>query len=492
MPDGHDYFLSAWWIATFPGLAIFVVVLGFNLIGDALRDYADPQPPRMSEAAAGSQRPVRSASPDRGGILQVVRDLSFSLQRGETLVIVGESGSGKSVTCLALMGLLPRPAGRVLSGGACGWPARIGTVRDMARLEQRDMQRIRGAEIAMIFQEPMTSLNPVYTIGEQIIEAVQFHESVSPRAARARATEMLALLGIPDPAARLDSYPHELSGGMRQRAMIGMALACRPALLIADEPTTALDVTVQAQILDLLRRLQRELGMAMIFVTHNLGVAGEIADRVLVMYAGQCVEAGAAPCGVRHAAHALHDGAAARGAAARAGPRGGTVGNDTRQRAGPRAPACRLRVSSALRFLPARAVRCARTGAGAVRSERMTCAACAGGTSKPHDRAAAGNPHLSVHFSAGGLLARGRPIRAVDDVSFDIGRGRLSGWLANPAPARPRSATPCCAWSNRPPGDHVRRERCDRAAGTPVETVPPPCAADLPGPVRIARSAHDG
>jgi oligopeptide transport system ATP-binding protein len=225
------------------------------------------------------------------GLLPVVRDLSFTLHQGETLVIVGESGSGKSVSCLALMGLLPQPVGHIMAGSmrlAC----KDDVVRDIARLDEAGLQRIRGAEVAMIFQEPMTSLNPVYTIGEQIIEAVQFHEAVSPRAARARATEMLALLGIPDPGARLNAYPHQLSGGMRQRAMIGMALACRPALLIADEPTTALDVTVQAQILDLLRRLQRELGMAMIFVTHNLGVAGEIADRVLVMYAGQCAEAG--------------------------------------------------------------------------------------------------------------------------------------------------------------------------------------------------------
>ncbi len=224
------------------------------------------------------------------GPVPVVRDMSFSLDRGETLVIVGESGSGKSITCLALMGLLPPPA-RLLAG-EIRFACKDGAVRDLARLDQTGMQRIRGAEIAMIFQEPMTSLNPVYTIGAQIVEAVQLHESISARAARARATEMLALLGIPDPAARLDAYPHQLSGGMRQRAMIGMALACHPALLIADEPTTALDVTVQAQILDLLRRLQRELGMAMIFITHNLGVAGEIADQVLVMYAGQCGEAG--------------------------------------------------------------------------------------------------------------------------------------------------------------------------------------------------------
>jgi len=225
------------------------------------------------------------------GVLPVVRDLSFRLGRGETLVIVGESGSGKSVTCLALMGLLPQPAGRI-SGGAMRLSCKDGTVRDLAQLPPHDMQRVRGAEIAMIFQEPMTSLNPVYTIGEQIVEAVRFHETISPRAARARAAEMLALLGMPDPVQRLGAYPHQLSGGMRQRAMIGMALACRPALLIADEPTTALDVTVQAQILDLLRRLQRELGMAIIFITHNLGVAAEIADNILVMYAGQAVETG--------------------------------------------------------------------------------------------------------------------------------------------------------------------------------------------------------
>ncbi len=226
------------------------------------------------------------------GTLPVVRDLSFRLERGKTLVIVGESGSGKSVTCLALMGLLPRPAGRI-SGGAMRFRCKDGAVRDLARLPQEAMQRVRGAEIAIIFQEPMTSLNPVYTIGEQIVEALRMHESLSPRAARGRAAEMLRLLGIPDPGRRLDAYPHQLSGGMRQRAMIGMALACRPALLIADEPTTALDVTVQAQILELLRRLQAELGMAMIFVTHNLGVAAEIADHVLVMYAGQAVETGA-------------------------------------------------------------------------------------------------------------------------------------------------------------------------------------------------------
>ena len=221
----------------------------------------------------------------RAGTVKAVDDLSFSINPGETVAIVGESGCGKSMTALSIMRLVA-PPGRIESGSV-----RLGET-ELLRLPMQQMRKMRGNDVAMIFQEPMTSLNPVYTIGRQIMEAVQFHEHLSARAARSRALEMLTLLGIPDPAARLDSYPHQLSGGMRQRAMIGMALACRPALLIADEPTTALDVTVQAQILDLLQRLQRELGMAMIFITHNLGVAGEIADQVLVMYAGQCGESG--------------------------------------------------------------------------------------------------------------------------------------------------------------------------------------------------------
>ena len=225
------------------------------------------------------------------GAVPAVRGISFSIDRGETLVIVGESGSGKSVTSLAIMGLVPSPPGRI-AGGEILFRSRDGSVRDLAQASPRQMQRLRGAEIAMIFQEPMSALNPVYTIGTQITETLQLHEALSSRAARGRAIEMLELLGIPEPARRFDAYPHELSGGMRQRAMIAMALSCRPSLLIADEPTTALDVTVQAQILELIARLQRELSMAVIFITHNLGVAAEIADRILVMYAGQAVETG--------------------------------------------------------------------------------------------------------------------------------------------------------------------------------------------------------
>ncbi len=226
------------------------------------------------------------------GVLPAVAGVSFAVDSRETLVIVGESGSGKSVTSLALMGLVPRP-GRV-TGGAVLFRGRDGSVRDMLRADAASLQRLRGSEIAMIFQEPMTALNPVYTIGEQITETLHLHERLGARAAKARAIDMLALLAIPEPARRFDAYPHQLSGGMRQRAMIAMALSCRPSLLIADEPTTALDVTVQAQILDLIARLQRELAMAVIFITHNLGVAAEIADRILVMYAGQAVETGPA------------------------------------------------------------------------------------------------------------------------------------------------------------------------------------------------------
>jgi oligopeptide/dipeptide ABC transporter ATP-binding protein len=227
------------------------------------------------------------------GIVPAVAGLSFSVAPRETLVIVGESGSGKSVTSLAIMGLVPRPPGRIV-GGQMLFRARGGRIHDLAQASAVEMQRLRGAEIAMIFQEPMSALNPVYTIGEQISESLLLHERLGRRATRGKAIEMLSLLGIPEPARRFDAYPHQLSGGMRQRAMIAMALCCRPALLIADEPTTALDVTVQAQILDLIRRLQAELGMAVIFITHNFGVAAEIADRILVMYAGQAVETGPA------------------------------------------------------------------------------------------------------------------------------------------------------------------------------------------------------
>ena len=217
-----------------------------------------------------------------------VDGVTLTVRRGETLAVVGESGSGKSVTSLSIMRLLSHP-GRIV-GGRILYRMRDGSVIDLAQVSEKRMRGIRGREIAMIFQEPMTSLNPLFTVGDQIMEMVRLHEPVTRGEARARALEMLELVEIPAPTKRLDQYPHEMSGGMRQRVMIALALACRPALLIADEPTTALDVTIQAQILDLMRRLQREIGMSILFVTHNLGVVAEIAHEVAVMYAGRVVE----------------------------------------------------------------------------------------------------------------------------------------------------------------------------------------------------------
>jgi peptide/nickel transport system ATP-binding protein len=220
----------------------------------------------------------------RVGLVKAVDGVSFSLWRGETLAIVGESGCGKSVTALSLMRLVADPPGRIVGGSV--WLAGV----DLLRLDEAAMRAVRGKEISMIFQEPMTSLNPVMTIGRQIAEALILHETTSRRAALARTLEMLHLVGIPEPKVRVNEYPHQLSGGMRQRAMIAMALACNPKVLIADEPTSALDVTIQAQILDLIAKLRTELGTAVIMITHDLGVVAETAERVIVMYAGRKVE----------------------------------------------------------------------------------------------------------------------------------------------------------------------------------------------------------
>ncbi|MHB2165908.1 ABC transporter ATP-binding protein [Alsobacter sp. R-9] len=226
------------------------------------------------------------------GPIRSVDGVDLVLRRGETLAIVGESGSGKSVTCLSLMGLVQAP-GRIAAGSIL-FRDRRGEVRDLARLDDREMRAIRGNEIAMIFQEPMTSLNPLYTVGDQIAEAVEEHARESRARAWDIAVESLRRVGIADPERRVHDYPHQMSGGMRQRVMIAMALACRPSVLIADEPTTALDVTIQAQILDLLRQLRSSEGggMSIVFITHNMGVVAEMADRTAVMYAGRVVETG--------------------------------------------------------------------------------------------------------------------------------------------------------------------------------------------------------
>ena len=236
---------------------------------------------------------LRTSFHTRDGVYRAVGGVSFAVEKGETLGIVGESGSGKSVTCYSLMGLVPRPPGRIESGSA------LFDGIDLLHCPPRTARSIYGKRIAMIFQDPMTSLNPYLRIGDQLIEPLLIHEKTPKPAARERGRAMLEAVGIPDAAARMDRYPHEFSGGMRQRVMIAMALITRPDLLIADEPTTALDVTVQAQILQLIRRFQRELGMAVIFITHDLAVVSGFCDRVITMYAGKIVEA----AGVREIFH---------------------------------------------------------------------------------------------------------------------------------------------------------------------------------------------
>ncbi len=224
-----------------------------------------------------------------GGVVKAVDGVSFHIKKGETLAVVGESGSGKSVTSLAAMRLIQTPPGRIV-GGEMLFRGKDGEVRDLVTQDENTMRKIRGNDIAMIFQEPMTSLNPVFTVGDQIAEVIQLHQKKSKKESLELSADMLDLVGIPEPKKRLSNYPHQLSGGMRQRIMIAMALSCNPSLLIADEPTTALDVTIQAQILELMAQLQDEIGMSILFITHNLGVVAEMADRVVVMYAGRAVE----------------------------------------------------------------------------------------------------------------------------------------------------------------------------------------------------------
>jgi oligopeptide/dipeptide ABC transporter ATP-binding protein len=229
-------------------------------------------------------RNLRTTFATSGGAVRAVDGVSWDIREGETVALVGESGCGKSVSALSVMRLVAEPAGRI-EGGEIVFKG-----RDLLKLSEEEMRGVRGREIGMIFQEPMTSLNPVLTIGRQLTEGLEIHLKMTPAQARARAVELLGMVGIPDPARRLGQYPHHFSGGMRQRMMIAMALACDPALILADEPTTALDVTIQAQILELMKDLSRRLGVAMLIITHNLGVVARYADRVNVMYAGRIIE----------------------------------------------------------------------------------------------------------------------------------------------------------------------------------------------------------
>jgi peptide/nickel transport system ATP-binding protein len=240
--------------------------------------------PAMAEAPLLSIQDLVTEFRTEAGTVRAVDGVSYSIPRGKTLGVVGESGCGKSVTALSIMRLIQDPPGRIARGKI------LYGDKDLLGLPDEEMRRIRGNQISMIFQEPMTSLNPVFTTGEQVAEAIRLHQGKSRAEAMARAVEMFRLVGIPAPEDRVRTYPHQMSGGMRQRVMIAMALACDPDLLIADEPTTALDVTIQAQILELLNRLQRELGMSILLITHDLGVVAETCEEVVVMYAGRVVE----------------------------------------------------------------------------------------------------------------------------------------------------------------------------------------------------------
>lgn len=242
--------------------------------------------PRATGAPLLSVRDLGITFPGDAGAVPVVDGVSFDIARGETLALIGESGSGKSITALALMRLVPKP-GRITPGSRITFAG-----RDVLAMSVPEIRAFRGADVAMIFQEPMTSLNPVLPVGAQVAEAVQLHEPVSRRDARARALEMFELVGIPEPRSRLDAYPHQLSGGLKQRVMIAMALAMRPKLLVADEPTTALDATIRAQVLAVIRDIAERTGTAVLIITHDFGVVNEVADRVAVMYAGGIIEEG--------------------------------------------------------------------------------------------------------------------------------------------------------------------------------------------------------
>jgi oligopeptide/dipeptide ABC transporter ATP-binding protein len=306
----------AQWQLLPPGIAIAITVFAFTVLGEGLRDVLGTgqsarskrkerrglttvqrvDAPVPADPSAGAALPTLrddvllsiehlAVEFNTGrGAARVVDDVSLAIHAGETVGLVGESGSGKTVTSLSVMRLVPSPPGRIVAGNI------FFEGRDLLSLSFKQMRELRGTKISMIFQDPMTSLDPTFTVGSLLLEAQTLHGSVSRKQARARAIELLEMVGIPAPQARLRQYPHQLSGGLRQRVMIAVALANRPQLLIADEPSTALDVTIQAQILDLLKDLQRELGMAMLFVTHDLGVIADLCDRVAVMYAGQIVE----------------------------------------------------------------------------------------------------------------------------------------------------------------------------------------------------------
>jgi glutathione transport system ATP-binding protein len=351
---------------------------------------------------------VEFATADR--VVTAVRQLSFGIARGETVAVVGESGSGKSVTALSIMRLVEHGGGRIV-GGSLQFARPGGATVDLAQVDAATLRDIRGAEIAMIFQEPMTSLNPVFPVGEQIAESIRLHQRKGVAAARAEALRMLEQVRIPEASSILNRYPHQLSGGMRQRVMIAMALSCRPALLIADEPTTALDVTIQAQILTLIRLLQDEMHMAVMFITHDMGVVAEVADRVIVMYGGEKVEEGEAGALFRAPAHPYTRALLA------AVPKLGALRNEDAPR---KFPLLALEVPAP----PAEAGTAAAADAAqseARHRERVTPAAPA-----QHDRAPLLRVRrLTTRFDVkSGFFGRvRRRVHAVEQVSFDLAAG---------------------------------------------------------------------
>ena len=420
------------------------------------------------------------------GWLHAVDGVDLSIDAGETVGVVGESGCGKSVTAMTVLKLIDMPPGRIVAGQVL-WQG-----RDLVPLGPKEMQAIRGKEIAIIFQEPMTSLNPVFTIGEQIGESLRLHEGLSRKAALERAVEMLRLVRIPTPERRIDDYPHQFSGGMRQRVMIAMALACKPKLLIADEPTTALDVTIQAQILDLLAELKSAMGMAVMLITHDLGVVAEVAQRVVVMYAGKVVEEAPVADLFARPRHPYTQGlirsipridtAATHKVRLEAIP--GTVPKLDRAGRGlplrQPLPACRSRV-------PAGDAAAARGGAGAQ------------GGLHPGRRDMTA-PLLEVrglekHFPLrGGLLQRVVDrVHAVDGVSFDLAAGETLGLVGESGCGKTTTGR-CVLRLIEPTAGEVRFEGRDvlalgqdRAARAGARH-----ADHLPGPVRVAQPAHDG
>jgi peptide/nickel transport system permease protein len=316
LKDGYGFIYTEPQLILIPGVALALAILSFNLLGDSINDaLGQGHGPRKRHkrrtrkerehrarlgltTVTGTRGNVPRATPSAilsvdnlevefdtpDGPLTVVDGVTLSVAKGEVLGLVGESGSGKSVTSMSIMRLIPSPPGRITGGSV------LFDGRTLLELPFEEMRELRGNQMSMVFQDPMSSLDPAFTVGHQLVEGIRLHQSVRRATARARAVELLDLVGIPDAKGRMDEYPHRLSGGMRQRVMIAMALLNEPKFLIADEPTTALDVTIQAQILELLKRLQAELDMSMIFVTHDLGVVADICDRVVVMYAGQIVE----------------------------------------------------------------------------------------------------------------------------------------------------------------------------------------------------------